>query len=165
MRLTQVFSWLAFFGLFMAQAALAQITLPPMTPALQAGWMAEIMAAAEGVFTSEGAVIAGGHSTTGAELTIGFTLTGVPSGAAITLSSALAGDALLLTRPIGTGVLLAAEMQGLAKGGDIARLYQGLTTPQGAVADRDYWERLIALAARCSGGNAASALIIVLKSS
>ena len=93
------------------------------------------MSAAAEVMSAAGADIIGGHSAAGAELSIGFTVTGLVTDRAIGLTGAQAGDALILTKPIGTGVLLAAEMQGLAKGGDIARLYQGLTTPQAAVAD------------------------------
>ena len=117
------------------QSALAMITLPPLSEPLQSAWLTEIMSAAAEVMSAAGADIIGGHSAAGAELNIGFTVTGLVTDRAIGLRGAQAGDALILTKPIGTGVLLAAEMQGLAKGRDIARLYQGLTTPQGTVAD------------------------------
>ena len=116
------------------QAALAQITLPPLSPDLQSRWMREIMAAATDVFQSEGAVIAGGHSTMGAELVIGFTVTGLPSGAPLTLSGAKPGDQILLTRPIGSGVLLAAEMESVAPGDKVQNALNIMATSQGDAA-------------------------------
>ena len=59
------------------QAALAQVILPRMSPALQARTLAEIMDAAARVFAEAGADVVGGHTSLGAELTIGFTVTGL----------------------------------------------------------------------------------------
>ena len=116
------------------QAVLAQITLPPLGEDMQHRWMTEIMQAATEVFTAENAVIAGGHSTIGAELTVGFTVTGLPSEKPITLAGAEPGDRLLLTRPVGAGVILAAEMEGKADGDIAAALLATLATSQGDAA-------------------------------
>jgi selenide,water dikinase len=116
------------------QAALVQLTLPPLAPALQERWLAEIMAAASEVFATEDAAIVGGHTTLGAELTLGFTVTGLLEGTALALSGARAGDTLLLTRPIGSGTILAAEMAGDARGGDVEALLGVLTQSQGDAA-------------------------------
>ncbi|MEI4233108.1 selenide, water dikinase SelD [Roseovarius sp. D22-M7] len=116
------------------QAALVSITLPRMSEPLQARTMAEIMAQAGAALREAGAEIVGGHSSMGAELSIGFTLTGLLDGPAITTGGARAGDALILTRPIGSGTLLAAEMRGLAQGGDVAALLTVLAQPQGDAA-------------------------------
>ena len=102
------------------QAALAQITLPPMSDALQRRSLAEIMSAAAACFGAEGAEIVGGHSTQGAELQIGFTVTGLLDGPAIGTDGAQAGDALILTRPLGSGVILAGEMAARAPGPVVA---------------------------------------------
>ena len=117
------------------QAALASITLPRMSETLQARTMAEIMAQAGSALRAAGAEIVGGHSNMGAELSIGFTLTGLLDGPAITTGGAQVGDALILTRPIGSGTLLAAEMRGLAHGGDIAALLFTLAKSQGDAAE------------------------------
>lgn len=117
------------------QAALAAITLPRMSETLQARTMAEIMEHAGDALRDAGAEIVGGHSNMGAELSIGVTLTGLLEGPAITTGGARAGDALILTRPLGSGTLLAAEMRGLANGGDIAALLATLSRPQGDAAD------------------------------
>lgn len=92
-----------------AQVALAQVTLPPLGPELQARMLAEVMDGAGAVFRAAGADVVGGHSTEGAELTIGFTVTGLAD-RPIGKGGAQVGDALVLTKPLGSGTILAAEM-------------------------------------------------------
>ncbi len=116
------------------QAALLSLILPRQSPALQARQLDEILRAANAVLADLGAALVGGHTTMGAELTIGVTLTGLCPVAPIGLSGAEAGDALILTRPIGSGVLLAAEMQRAAQGRDIAALFDVLCQPQDAAS-------------------------------
>ncbi|KQI71851.1 selenophosphate synthase [Loktanella sp. 5RATIMAR09] len=100
------------------QAATASLILPRMSATLQERTMTEIMSTASDVFAKAGAKIIGGHSSLGDELTIGFTITGLTK-APITLAGAEAGDKLILTKPIGSGTVMAAEMQGKAKGADV----------------------------------------------
>ncbi len=116
------------------QAALLSVTLPRMSEALQARSMAEILAAMAEVLQGEGAEIVGGHSAMGAELSIGLSLSGLVEGAPLLLGGAAPGDALVLSRPIGSGTLLAAEMQGAADGRDVAGLLARLSRPQGDAA-------------------------------
>ena len=116
------------------QAALLSLTLPRMSEALQARTLAEIMAAAGQVLRAAGAEIVGGHSTMGAEMTLGFTLTGLVQGRALSNGGGQPGDALILTRPIGSGTVLAAEMQGKARGEDVAHLLAQMARPQGDAA-------------------------------
>lgn len=71
----------------------------------------EIMAGARAAFDEAGAAIVGGHTSIGADLTVGFTVRGLVDGEPITLAGAKPGDILILTKPIGTGVILAAEMR------------------------------------------------------
>jgi selenide,water dikinase len=92
------------------QAALAQITLPRLSPALQADMLAEVMAAASAVFAAAGAEIVGGHSAVGDELTLGFTVTGLAPEGATLKTGAHVGDVIVLTKPLGSGTILAAEM-------------------------------------------------------
>ncbi|WP_343080887.1 selenide, water dikinase SelD [Ostreiculturibacter nitratireducens] len=112
------------------QAALAQVILPRMSPALQARTLAEIMDAAQRTFAGAGADIVGGHTSLGAELTVGFTVTGLSGKAAIGQSGARPGDALILTKPVGTGVILAAEMARAASGRVVARALASMARPQ-----------------------------------
>lgn len=118
------------------QAALAHITLPPMSTDLQQRWLREIMVAANDVFQSEGAAIAGGHSTIGAELVVGFTVTGLPLAEPIPLAGAQEGDDILLTRPIGSGVLLAGEMDCKAPGDAVSAALQTMARSQSDAAKR-----------------------------
>jgi selenide,water dikinase len=116
------------------QAALAQIILPPLSPALQERWLSEIMQAATDTFTAAGAQIAGGHTTLGAELTLGFSVTGLLEKPAITLAGARPGDALILTKPIGSGTILAGEMATRARGEWVAEALQQMSVSQGDAA-------------------------------
>ncbi len=115
-------------------SALAQITLPRMTDALAGRWLSEIIDGAKAAFDPEDVEIVGGHTNQGAAIQIGFSVTGAISGAPIRQSGANAGDDLILTRPIGSGVLLAADMRLQAKGDDLAGLFRTLTTSQSGAA-------------------------------
>ncbi|SIO53340.1 selenophosphate synthase [Rhodovulum sp. ES.010] len=101
------------------QAALSTVILPRMAEAMEAATLREILAGAEEVLRAAGADLVGGHSSTGAELTIGFMVTGLVAGAPLGLEGARPGDVLILTKPIGSGTILAAEMQGRAGGAEV----------------------------------------------
>ena len=116
------------------QAALSSLILPKMSPTLQRHWLDEITTAAHQVFDAAGASIVGGHTTIGAELTVGFTITGLLTRAPITLAGAQPGDALILTKPIGSGTILAAEMQLKARGDWWDNALSVLCQPQGQAA-------------------------------
>jgi len=116
------------------QAATATIILPRLSVELQRRTIAEIMTAAAQVMRAAGAEIVGGHTTIGAELTIGFSITGLCEAAPITLAGGCAGDALILTKPLGSGVLMAAEMAGSAKGEWIAAAYDLMVQDQAVAA-------------------------------
>ncbi|MCF3972700.1 selenide, water dikinase SelD [Paracoccus salsus] len=114
------------------QSALIQVTLPRLSEPLQERTLTEIMDAAAQVLDAAGAPIVGGHSSTGAEMTIGFSLTGTardPIG-----QTARPGDVLILTKPIGTGVVLAAEMIGAAPGRAVAAAWDWMSRDQAHAA-------------------------------
>jgi len=116
------------------QSAVANVILPRMEPRLQGAWLDEVMGAAHEVFAAVGASVLGGHSSTGTELTVGFTVTGLLEREPVTLSGGRAGDVLILTKPIGSGVILAGEMQGRAEGADVLACWEAMSTPQGDAA-------------------------------
>lgn len=116
------------------QAALLSITLPRMAPELQARTLQEITDTARACLGRSGAELVGGHSALGAELMLGLTVTGLCDGPPKTLAGARPGDVLLLTKPLGTGVMLAAEMRGLARGSDVLAAWQMMEQTQGAAA-------------------------------
>ncbi|MEM7597309.1 MAG: selenide, water dikinase SelD [Pseudomonadota bacterium] len=116
------------------QAALSTVIVPQQSPELAERVLREIDAAARDVMGAAGAEIVGGHSTLGAEMTVGFTVTGLCEGAPITLEGARPGDALVVTKPIGSGVVMAAEMAAEAQGADVAQAYEVMMQPQGIAA-------------------------------
>ncbi|WP_122074928.1 selenide, water dikinase SelD [Pseudophaeobacter sp. EL27] len=113
------------------QVATANLILPRLSPALQERSLSEIMAAAGAVFQAAGADIVGGHTSIGDELSIGFTVTGLCLSPPVTLSGAQPGDVLILTKPIGSGVIMAAEMSGDARGNWVAAALKQMCQPQG----------------------------------
>lgn len=65
----------------------------------------------------ENTALIGGHSGEGPEMAIGLTVNGIlSSGKALTKSGLKPGDRLILTKPIGSGVLLAANMTARCQG-------------------------------------------------
>ncbi|MFD1341481.1 selenide, water dikinase SelD [Litorisediminicola beolgyonensis] len=112
------------------QVATLSLILPRLSDALAARTMSEIMQTASEILRGCGAEIVGGHSSIGAELTIGLTLTGLCDRAPITLSGAKPGDALILTKPLGSGTILAAEMQYAAPGAAVAQALEAMCHSQ-----------------------------------
>jgi selenide,water dikinase len=80
--------------------------------------LADVLAGVRRELDALGVSLVGGHSTVGPELVVGLAVLGeMPDGAApLTKGGLSAGDALILTKPLGTGVVLAADMRGLACG-------------------------------------------------
>ncbi|OOY19765.1 selenide, water dikinase SelD [Thioclava sp. DLFJ5-1] len=101
------------------QAALAQVTLPRQSEELGARALREMLGAASEAFRDAGCDLVGGHTSMGAELTLGFTVTGL-AGRPLGQDGATPGEVLILTKPLGTGVILAAEMAKHAPGEVVA---------------------------------------------
>ncbi|SNR78587.1 selenide, water dikinase SelD [Puniceibacterium sediminis] len=101
------------------QAALVSLVLPRLSETLTRRLLSEIMQTAHQSMSAAGAEIVGGHSSVGDELTIGFTITGLCEADPITLAGGQPGDVLILTKPIGSGVIMAADMAGDAAGHDV----------------------------------------------
>lgn len=117
------------------QAVTANLILPRMSSELQSRTLSEIMQAAHDVMSQAGAAIVGGHSSLGDELTIGFTITGLCDHPPITIAGAKAGDVLILTKPIGSGVIMAAEMAGQARGNIVAKALNAMTESQAKASE------------------------------
>ncbi len=117
------------------QFATASLILPRMSPKLQERTVAEITRAAEAIFADAGATIVGGHTSQGTDLTVGFTVTGLCDDDPITLAGAKAGDALILTKPLGSGVIMAAEMQMKAPGAAVAAALTHMLQGQATASD------------------------------
>lgn len=100
---------------------LAIVTLPYAEPDKSQQLLKQIMNGAHRVLKQERVVLIGGHTGEGAELSLGFVANGTCEPDRLMTKSALVdGDHLILTKPLGTGVLFAAEMQLRARGEHIA---------------------------------------------
>ena len=78
--------------------------------------LADMLQGATAILAQDGCSLVGGHSAEAAEPALGFAVTGLADPARLTLKSGLRpGDALVLTKPLGTGIVLAAHMRGLAR--------------------------------------------------
>ncbi len=65
---------------------------------------------------ADGCTLVGGHTAEAQETSLGFAVTGLAHPARLLRKSGLrAGDALILTKRLGTGIVLAAHMRGLAQ--------------------------------------------------
>ncbi len=117
--------------------ATLMVILPRMSAPLQQRTLAEIRLTAQADLSNAGVTLEDTHVTVGTELTIGFTLIGeqtkdMPSQAS---HGARPGDLLVLTKPIGTGVLLAADLANVAKSTDVAQAYASMCRPLGPTID------------------------------
>jgi selenide,water dikinase len=98
--------------------AQAIIGLPDLPPAPAQELLFQTLSGVRSLLDPLGVSLLGGHTTIGDVLTVGLSVSGEGPNedALLRQSGALPGDVLLLTQPLGTGVLLAADMQGLARG-------------------------------------------------
>jgi len=99
--------------------ALAQVTVPDEEPARAEETLYQVMAGGRAALDADSVTLVGGHTTTGAELVVGFAVWGLATSAdaLIRLGGLAPGDQLIMTKPLGTGVILQADMRGLARGG------------------------------------------------
>jgi selenide,water dikinase len=103
------------------ETALAVATLPPARPPIVEHDLFHMLKGGTQVLEAAGAVLVGGHSAESAELGLGFAVTGrTRPGRLLRKGGLKAGDRLLLTKPLGTGVILAAEMRGRARARGVA---------------------------------------------
>jgi len=97
------------------ETALAIATLPAARPDIVEHDLLNMLRGGLDVLEPAGAVLIGGHSAEGAELALGFAVTGrAPTGRLLRKGGLRPGDRLILTKPLGTGVILAADGRGLA---------------------------------------------------
>ena len=114
--------------------ALALATVPVMAESMMEEDLFQMMAGALAVLRQHGVDLVGGHSAEGAELGIAFSVTGVLDGTALAKGGLVPGHKLVLTKPIGTGALLAAAMQGRARAGDVVAAIECMDLSNAAAA-------------------------------
>ena len=95
---------------------MAMVTLPLAAEEKMEEDLTQLMAGALELLDREGVALVGGHTSEGSELAMGFSVTGTAAPAELVRKSGMRpGDRLVLTRPLGTGVIFAAEMRGRAR--------------------------------------------------
>jgi selenide,water dikinase len=96
--------------------ALAVAAVPYTSGDKMRAELADMLHGASGVLAADGCALVGGHSAEAAEPALGFAVTGLADPAKLLRKSGLRpGDALVLTKPLGTGIVLAGHMRGLAR--------------------------------------------------
>lgn len=97
-------------------SALANVTLPIAGETYTKHVLHDVLAGAVKVLREHGAALAGGHTVEGADFAFGLTVTGSATHDTLLRKGGLKpGDHLILTKPLGTGVLFAADMRGKAE--------------------------------------------------
>jgi len=119
-----------------ARHALALVTIPEASDDGETELLHQVLAGMRAALDPLGVSLAGGHTSRGPELFVGLAVFGQAASleAVLPLDGAEPGDALILTKPLGTGVLLAADMQGRAAGRWIEAAYAVMTRPNHGAA-------------------------------
>ncbi len=95
--------------------ALATAVIPIGPAAKVEEALFQLLSGVRACLDRERVALVGGHSSEGIDLSLGLSVTGEVAPDRILRKSGLRdGDALILTRPLGTGILFAAAMRGLA---------------------------------------------------
>ncbi|MEK9660796.1 MAG: selenide, water dikinase SelD [Alphaproteobacteria bacterium] len=116
-------------------SALALAMLPHGPAAKTEDDLAALLSGAAETLAQAGAALAGGHTGEGAELAFGLSLNGFADPDAILRKGGLRpSDRLILTKPLGTGVLFAADMRHKAKGADIDAAFVAMLRSTGPAA-------------------------------
>lgn len=92
-------------------AALANVILPDGAVPQQEELLYQILAGSLYEFQRAGVELVGGHTIEGAQTVAGFTVLATPREAVWLKSGMRVGDDIVLTKPLGSGALLAAQMQ------------------------------------------------------
>jgi selenide,water dikinase len=130
------------------RSALALVTVPERDPARAEATLHEVLAGMRAALDPLGVSLVGGHTTVGSELFVGLAVLGelAPGEAPLALGGARAGEELVLTKALGTGVLLAADARGLARGAWLEAALASMLRPNAEAAR----------AARAAGAGAAT---------
>jgi|EP00945_MAST-04E_sp_MAST-4E-sp1_P001626 selenide,water dikinase len=123
------------------RTALAIATVPFAVEDKVEETLYQMMSGACEALKESGCALVGGHSAEGPELSLGFAVNGAADKEQILRKEGLAvGDKIILTKPIGTGVVFAAEMRGKVSGlaVDAALNMMCMSNRKGALCLRDF---------------------------
>lgn len=118
------------------QTALAIVTLPLAGAGKMRDDLRQLMAGAATVFAADHTAIVGGHTNEGAELSLGFAVNGYIDPARVNhKGDAMSGDVLVTTKALGTGILFAGNMRGMAKHRWVEAALAGMLQSNARAAD------------------------------
>ncbi len=110
-----------------AHSALAQVTVPFALPGVQEADLIQVLTGACEAIRAAGAALVGGHTAEGPEMALGLTVNGFADEDRLwRKAGAEPGDALILTKPLGTGIILAADMQGKASSSSVEAAFASM---------------------------------------
>jgi selenide, water dikinase len=109
-----------------ARHALALVNVPDRDPQRAEETLFQVLAGVRAALDPLGVSLVGGHTTQGDALYVGLAVTGDVDGEPLAAGGLAPGQRLVLTRPLGTGVLLAADMRGRLPGAHLAPLLEGM---------------------------------------
>lgn len=112
-----------------ARSALALVNLPESRPELAEETLFQVLSGARAALDPLGVSLAGGRATRAGALSVGLSATGELGDEPFPRAGLAPGDRLVLTRPLGGGVLLAADRRGLLPGPALGPLLEGLARP------------------------------------
>jgi selenide, water dikinase len=117
-------------------SALALAVVPAAAERLMEEDLFQLLAGARRVLDQAGCALIGGHSGEGPEAALGFSVNGLVDPArALRKGGLKIGDKLMITKPLGTGVIFAAAMRGVARGTWIAAALASMRQPSSAAAE------------------------------
>ena len=115
--------------------ALAVASIPYGPGAKMRAGLSDMLRGATDVFREEGCALIGGHSGEGTEAALGFAVSGLAEETGLTRKAgARPGDRLILTKPLGTGIVLAGHMRGLARARWLAAAIDSMRRSNGPAA-------------------------------
>ncbi len=116
-------------------SALALAVVPAAAERLMEEDLFQMLSGARSVLDRSGCALIGGHSGEGPEAALGFSVNGlVVAARALRKGGLRPGDKLVLTKKLGTGVIFAAAMRGVARGRWIADALASMRAPSDKVA-------------------------------
>ncbi|HEY5658288.1 MAG TPA: selenide, water dikinase SelD, partial [Myxococcota bacterium] len=116
--------------------ALALVGLPDATAERAEETLYQVLAGVRAALDPLHVSLVGGHTTRGGELYVGVVAMGSAdsAGDVLRLDGLEPGQRLVLSKPLGTGVVLAADMRGLARGAQVRAAHASMLRPNLAAA-------------------------------
>jgi selenide,water dikinase len=114
--------------------ALAYVHLPQTDAARAGELLYQVLAGMRAALDPHGISLVGGHTSRGAELLVGLVVLGGAPAPLWTLDGLAPGDRLILSKPLGTGVLLAGDMQGRVAGRHVESVFRSMLRPNADAA-------------------------------